>query len=58
MSRIELYMIAVGAAYLTIGFANLYFEFTRTEFIQVVFILILGAPLVFKKLGRWLHLKD
>ena len=51
------YLFWLSAIYLVVGFANIVYEFTQVEYIQVVWIFCLMIPLVVKPVGRWLNMK-
>jgi hypothetical protein len=51
------YLFWLSAIYLIVGFSNIAYNFTRAEYIQMVWILCLMAPLIFKPLARWLNMR-
>ncbi len=51
------YIFWLSVIYLTVGFANIHFEFTRTEYIQIVWICFLALPLLCKPVANWLNMR-
>jgi hypothetical protein len=51
------YLFWLSAIYLAVGFANIAYKFTEAEYIQIIWILFLMIPLVFKPVARWLNMR-
>lgn len=51
------YLFWLSFVYLVVGFSNIAYEFTKTEYIQMVWVLCLMLPLIVKPLARWLNMR-
>ena len=51
------YLFWLSAIYLVVGFINIAYKFTEAEYIQIVWILCLMIPLIFKPVARWLNMR-
>ncbi len=51
------YLFWLSAIYLIVGFANIAYKFTESEYIQMVWVLCLIIPLVIKPVARWLNMR-
>jgi hypothetical protein len=52
------WLFIVSTIYFVIGMGNIFiYHFTKTEIIQVVWVIILSMPLYVPPLGRWVGLK-
>jgi len=52
------YMFWTGFVYFFTGMFNIFvYEFTKVEYIQVVWILVLMLPLCVKPVARWLNMR-
>ena len=53
-----LYLLTVTVIYAIIGLLNIFvFEWTKTEYIQIVWMLVLSLPLWLKPVARWCNMK-
>ena len=53
-----LYMFTVTVIYAIIGLLNIFvFDYTKAEYIQLVWLLVLSLPLWFKPMARWCNMK-
>lgn len=50
------WLVCVCTIYLIIGILNWKYEVIDIVLIQICFVIMLALPLLFKPLGRWLHL--
>jgi hypothetical protein len=53
-----LYLLTVTVIYAIVGLFNVFvFEWTKTEYIQLVWMLVLSLPLWLKPVARWCKMK-
>ena len=53
-----LYLLTVTTIYAIIGLLNIFvFNWTKTEYIQLVWMLVLSLPLWIKPIARWCNMK-
>ena len=53
-----LYLLMVTVIYAIIGLLNIFvFEWTRIEYIQIIWILVLSLPLWIKPIARWCNMQ-
>ena len=51
------YLFWASAIYLIVGFTNISYNFTKAEYIQIVWILCLALPLVIKPVARYFNMR-
>ena len=51
------YLFWLSVIYLIVGFANIHYKFTQSEFIQVAWIFFLTLPLVVKPVARYFNMR-
>lgn len=52
------YLLTVTVTYAIIGLLNVFvFNWTKTEYIQLVWMLVLSLPLWIKPMARWCNMK-
>jgi hypothetical protein len=53
-----LYLLTVTVIYAIVGLFNVFvYTWTRTEYIQLVWMLVLSLPLWIKPIARWCNMK-
>ena len=53
-----LYLLTITVVYAIIGLLNVFvFNWTRTEYIQLVWLIVLSLPLWLKPVARWCKIK-
>jgi len=53
-----LYLLIVTVIYAIIGLINVFvFEWTRIEYVQIIWILVLSLPLWIKPIARWCNMQ-
>lgn len=52
-----LYLMTTGAVYLVAGLYNVFYEFTRIEYIQLAWLAVITLPLVFPPLANRLEMR-
>lgn len=51
------YLFWLSTVYLIVGLTNIAYNFTKVEYIQMVWVLCLILPLIIKPLARWLNVR-
>jgi hypothetical protein len=51
------YLFWLSTVYLIVGFTNIAYKFTESEYIQIAWIFALMIPLVFKPVAHWLNMR-
>ena len=51
------YLFWLSAIYLIVGFGNIAYQFTESEYIQIAWIAGLTLPLVVKPVAHWLDMR-
>ena len=53
-----LYLLTVTIIYAIVGLLNVFvFEYTKTEYIQLVWLVVLSLPLWIKPIARWCNMR-
>ena len=58
--RKEWYLITVSVIYLSIGFYAIFVSRNQTiiDVAPLVYVIVLALPLIFRRLGRWMKVRD